>query len=427
MHSESSWARSAKLTEFQRIKDSVRRLEQSSRAQLALEQESQNVFDFLKGESVRVKKSIGALSTVVDDELAAVRAEVSSLQEEVQRGVALSKNATDSTVNLIGESRKRDTEWMQLSFNQIKDAVAKLDADLKEARAQIFELSSAYASAVASADSNHGSLSRQVGAISERLATTEARASQTAGELAADVDVMATLREEHRELLAWSKTAEPRIAALKGFDSVQQLTESVHAHTSALQQRQDGAAQQLAMASEELSRHRDAIVLMVETVDTLSRDSKAAHEALAARVGEHIEAAEQHSAEHDRALASLAAEVAESREVARRIEGRVQEQAQAANLGRLSTSHQADGLQNVEREVHEVKQEAAQHAALIRTLKASSKESVEALTTFKTSVRRALEDVDNRHDKLCHATSIFADALKVANPLTELDLPRASP
>ena len=38
--------------------------------------------------------------------------------------------------------------------------------------------------------------------------------------------------------------------------------------------------------------------LMVETVDTLSRDSKAAHEALAAQVAEHIEVSEQRSSAH---------------------------------------------------------------------------------------------------------------------------------
>lgn len=46
---ESAWARSAKLTEFTRLKDTVRRLEHSSKEQIALEQESQHVFEYLKG------------------------------------------------------------------------------------------------------------------------------------------------------------------------------------------------------------------------------------------------------------------------------------------------------------------------------------------------------------------------------------------
>ena len=70
----------------------------------------------------------------------------------------------------------------------------------------------------------------------------------------------------------------------------------------------------------------------------------------------------------------------------------------------------------------ELKQESAQHAALTRSLNASSKDSVDALGGFKASVRRALEDVDGRHDKLCRATSFFADTLKVPNPLLEPDV-----
>ena len=46
---ESAWARSAKLTEFTSLKDTVRRLEHSSKEQIALEQESQHVFEYLKG------------------------------------------------------------------------------------------------------------------------------------------------------------------------------------------------------------------------------------------------------------------------------------------------------------------------------------------------------------------------------------------
>ena len=170
------------------------------------------------------------MSTVADEELSAVRVELAVLKEEIQRGVALSRNATETTVNLVGESRKRDTEWMQLSFNQLKAALANLDADLKEARAQLFDLSSAYATAVASADANHSCFSGQIGALSERLATTEARSSQLVMEMDQG------MRTEHEELLRWFKDAQPQLAALKGFDGVQSLTESVHAHTSALQQ-----------------------------------------------------------------------------------------------------------------------------------------------------------------------------------------------
>ena len=107
----------------------TRHADPPSRAQLALENENQHVFEYIKVEIARLKKSVGALSGVVDEELATLRAECGSLRTEVQQAV--------------------DTEWMQLTYSQVKESVAKLDADVKECRAQLFELSGAHSSAVA--------------------------------------------------------------------------------------------------------------------------------------------------------------------------------------------------------------------------------------------------------------------------------------
>ena len=363
---------------------------------------------------MRVKKSIGALSTVVDEELAALRAECASLREEVQRVVDLAKSSADGTVNLIGESRRRDTEWMQLTFNQVKDAVAKLDADVKESRATLFELSNAHASAVArlgaDADTNTGSLNRQVTSLVERMAVTEGKANSAALELG-------RVAPEVEELVRWSKEAGPQLAGLKGFESVQSLTESVHAHTAALQQRQDGVSQQLAMASEEISRHRDAIVLMVETVDSLSRDARAAQESQSTRVSEIAEMTEQRGRLHEKALASLSAECGSAPDALRRAEARLQEQQEAANLARLSGNHQADAVKGVEREILELKQEVSQNSSQLRSLKAAVKDANDGLNAFKVSVRRTVEDQDARCEKLSRAVAIISSALKIANPL----------
>ena len=93
---EQSWSRSAKLTEFARVRDTVIRLEKSSREQLQLESETQHVFDFMRAELGRIKQSIAALSGVVDDELASLRSDVGALREEVGR---ISESA--STVNAL--------------------------------------------------------------------------------------------------------------------------------------------------------------------------------------------------------------------------------------------------------------------------------------------------------------------------------------
>ena len=288
---EQSWARSAKLTEFAKLKDTVAKLERTSKEQLALEQETQNVFDFMKTEMARIKKSIAALSGVVDEELASLRHEVGSLREEVSRISELTKAQASSTMSLISETRKRDSEWMQLTFSQVRESVAKLEVEVKESKSQLLKLSHAHTSANArlSADleSNTNALHRQVAQMSERMVGCETKCNTAVMELDG------AWRQEHGALMAWSKEAKEQLVGLKGFESVQALTESVHAHTAALQQRQDTAQQQLAMATEELGRHRDAIVLVVETVDNLSRDTKAAQEGLGAKVGEVSDTSDQ--------------------------------------------------------------------------------------------------------------------------------------
>lgn len=412
---EQSWARSAKLTEFARLKETVQRLETSSREQLALENETQNVFDYMKTELGRIKKSIGALSGVVDEELAALRHECSSLREELTRVVDLNKTQGASTLSLITESRKRDSEWMQLTFSQVRETCAKLEIEVKESKAQLLELSNAHASSVArlgaDLDSNSNSLHRQVGQLSERMAGTEAKCNTLAMELDAG------LRQEHESLVAWSKEAQPQLASLKGFESVQALTESVHTHTAALQQRQDTAQQQLAMASEELSRHRDAIVLVVETVDNLSRDSKAAQEALGAKLQEVSDTSDQRARQMEKAASNLSAECGALREGAKRCEQRLQEQHEAAGLAKIAQDHSGEWMRTVDDSLLEIKQELSSSATQLRQLKAGNKDVGDGLQQHKATVRRAFDDFEKRQEAMAKAAAIFSEALHISNPL----------
>lgn len=410
---EQSWARSAKLTEFTRLKETVQRLEASSKEQLALENETQNVFDFMKTELGRIKKSIGALSSVVDEELAALRHECSSLREELTRVVDLTKTQGASTLSLISESQRRDSEWMQLTFSQVRETCAKLETEVKESKAQLLELSHAHASSVArlgaDLDSNSKSLHRQVGELSERFAGTEARCNTLAMERDGG------LRTEHEALVAWSKEAQPQLASLRGFESVQALTESAHAHAAALQQRQDTAQQQLALASEELSRHRDAIVLVVETVDSLSRDSRAAQEELGAKLQEASDTSGQRARQMEKAASNLSAECGALREGAKRCEQRLQEAA------RVAQDHSGEAMKCVDDSLLEIKQELSASSAALRQLKAGNKDAAEGLQQHKVSVRRAFDDVEKRQahgqEAFSKAAAIFSEALRISNPL----------
>ena len=430
---EQSWTRSAKLTEFARLKETVQRLETSSREQLALENETQNVFEYMKTELGRIKKSIGALSGVVDEELAALRHECTSLREELTRVVDLTKTQGASTLSLITEARKRDSEWMQLTFSQVRETCARLEVEVKESKSQLLELSNAHASSVArlgadlevkvaQLDSNSNSLHRQMGQLSERMAGTEAKCNTLAMELDGGLRSTSRLQEEHESLVAWSKEAQPQLASLreslKGFESVQALTESVHTHTAALQQRQDTAQQQLAMASEELSRHRDAIVLVVETVDNLSRDSKAAQEGLGAKLQEVSDTSDQRARQMEKAASNLSAECGALREGARRCEQRLQEQHEAAALAQIAQDHSAEWTRRVDDGLLEIKQELSTSVAQLRQLKAGNKDVGEGLQQHKATVRRAFDDFEKRQEAMAKAAAIFSEALHISNPLT---------
>ena len=154
---EQSWARSAKLAEFARLKDTVIRMEKSSREQLQLETETQHSFDFMRAEIGRIKQSIAALSSVVDDELASLRSDVGVLREEVGHLVESARAEHSSTASLLAESRAREmrnAEWVQQSFAQAREQVAQLKRDLSDSKAQLLEASGSHTAAVSELSSN---------------------------------------------------------------------------------------------------------------------------------------------------------------------------------------------------------------------------------------------------------------------------------
>ena len=112
---------------------------------------------------LHMKHSPHALSTCPAPNFCA---QCGSLREEVGRLSEALRTQRDTTANLIGEARKRDSEWMQLTCTQLKEAVAKLDADVKEIRGLHMDLSNAHSSTSArwsaTADGLTSRLSRQV-------------------------------------------------------------------------------------------------------------------------------------------------------------------------------------------------------------------------------------------------------------------------
>uniref|UniRef100_A0A7S0EM95 Uncharacterized protein n=1 Tax=Phaeocystis antarctica TaxID=33657 RepID=A0A7S0EM95_9EUKA len=378
---EQSWARSAKLAEFARLKDTVIRMEKSSREQLQLETETQHSFDFMRAEIGRIKQSIAALSSVVDDELASLRSDVGVLREEVGHLVESARAEHSSTASLLAESRAREmrnAEWVQQSFAQAREQVAQLKRDLSDSKAQLLEASGSHTAAVSELSSNLAEvvastreLQQQARANSEGVSGNTAARIVATGENRRRLEHEAKVAEEARgdlqreidALVAWStQEARPQLARLAdtgGLDGVQALAQSAHDHAATLQQSHQAAEQKLSVASEELSRHRDAIVLVVDTVDNLSRDIKATQEGLGSGLSEVREVSDQRARLMERACSHLSGECDALRYGIRRGEQRTQEQAEAVGLLQLAQGRSAEWQKASEQEVSEVRHEIA--------------------------------------------------------------------
>ena len=286
---EQSWARSPRLTEFARLKEAVLRMEKSSREQLELEAETQRVFDFMRAEIGRIKQSIAALSGVVDEELASVRSDVGVLREEVARLIESARAESSSTASFLAESKereKRNAEWVQQSFAQAREQVAQLERDLSDSKAQLernlsdskaqlLEAGSSQAAAVSELSSNLAEvaastreLKEQVRANSEGISSNRAGYIDAAGQNRQRLEHEARVAEEGRAelrreidaLAAWcTQEARPQLARLVdagGLEGVRVLAQSAHERAATLQQSQQAAEHKLAVASQELSRHR---------------------------------------------------------------------------------------------------------------------------------------------------------------------------
>ena len=255
---EQSWARSAKLTEFARLKDTVIRMEKSSREQLALETETQHVFDFMRAEIGRIKQSIAALSGVVDDELGSLRSDVGVLREEVRRLIESARAEHSSTASLLAESRARETrnaECVQQSFAQAREQVAQLERHFSDSKAELLEASGSQAAAVSELRSNLAEvvastreLQQQARANSEGVSGNAAAMLAGTGENRRRLEHEAKVAQEARgdlqreidALVAWSThEARPQLARLVdtgGLDGVRAMAQSAHDHAATLQQ-----------------------------------------------------------------------------------------------------------------------------------------------------------------------------------------------
>ena len=433
-----SWMqRSAQITEFQVLKDTVKKLERASREQLLLENESQGAFDHLAAEVVKLRDAVSTLSRVVDEELLELRNDNERLRKEVREVSEAGKREAIASAEAVAAERRHATEIVALGVEQLQGSMAKADEELRVLRehrvAQSQELTRLETKSAAEVSLARQAAQQQAEALSERLGAAEAVGSAIKEEL----DV--SLRHEHAELLRWRDEARTALGGLRtDLDDARKSAEAARAHAEAEQAagqaalrgllEAQGAASELALAesveraSAERQRQRDAIELLVESLATAEGQATERAESLGARIDENAAAATElvGRSVHE-ARAELAGEIDTNlvtcRDALRAIDGRTRALEEAEPGTRSALARHADRLRSCEGELSSLKQEGAAAAAQSRALKAGSKEAGEAVSAHKQQVRRQLDEMDRRHVELEEAIGSLADALKLANPL----------
>ena len=110
--SSESVLRTARLTEFESVKQCVQKLERTSREQLVLENETQHVLESMHADVSRLKQAVRVLAYAVDEEVGTVRKECSEQlamvrQECGEQFGQLRKEYAELKHQVIAESRSQ--------------------------------------------------------------------------------------------------------------------------------------------------------------------------------------------------------------------------------------------------------------------------------------------------------------------------------
>ena len=208
-------------------------------------------------------------------------------------------------------------------------------------------------------------------------------------------------------------------------------------------------------------RHRNAIQLLVESVDNLSREMQREDATLSERLDALTEASRRNDEARSEALTAVERIVEENdstvreamtealRDALRQVDKRMQSLSQAheQTLERLTSQigeahqevgeirrevEQLDGLMNerIQRNADQLKRLGEQMRATqnelatlpelstqARALKSSCKETADLLQNHKAQLKKTIDGIDRRQEVTEYAISTFAEALKLPNPL----------
>ena len=354
--------RTAQITEFNLLKETVKRLERSSREQLLLENESQGAFDHVTAEVGRLKDAVSALSKVVDDELDALRGECLSLRQELQSVFGRSRKETHTAVAAVGEKRKQDVALSAQGLQEVRTALAKLEEEVRQNRGLCQDLTKEVTRLDGGIDGARNTLTKQCEGLASRLGVAEAQSVANKEELSE------SQRRDRAEVAAAAAAA---VAAQQQQQEQQQQQQ---------QQQQQLAMQQLAMQQQQQQQQLELQQQQLQQQQqadhaTLSRElseHKAASGVQASQVASQV-AQQAKQAESD--TASLRAALADEREA--------RDRSVAELHGQVTTE--------LERSIADVVQAARSQAAELAAKHKASAEAIAAAASENQRHRDAIQ------------------------------------
>ena len=308
--------------DVQALHEAVSKLQAQQVAQLELERQNQAVFDFVKAELGRVTQTISNLSSTVEDELRSLRLEAATAREASKTAKILAVQAASTTSRLSSESQLADSERQA-----VRAAITQLDEELRARKVELSELLGGeripHPSATRSPDHH---LAQRCGRLEDELGVLKSRFAQRLSDTENRYAGLAALVER---IETWAVVAQ-REDAQRDEAQRDEAQRGAAAHECArsedaelLRQLREVSAEVSAQGSE-LSRHRKAVVLMVESMDSLGIDQQTLsasltprieelsreRAALSARIEQAVESSEQSSRRQAKETAALAEEVA---------------------------------------------------------------------------------------------------------------------
>ena len=342
---------------------------------------------------------VGAsLGTKLSEKLEESRTELN----EVRRRHTVVRSQTESLARALAETRhkqQQDTDSMQHTVNEVQESISKVGSELRD---QGKTNSAAIARVLSSAEAETLKLKQQLEWVTERLTENQIHSHPR-------LELRSPSRSPSR------LGPQPQQASLNPTVSTV-VTDSVQRRVDDLSSRHGEAAAHLGETSAEVLRHRDAIMLLVETVDTLSRDTKTFRENIIQQVTEVSEESEKGVHVNERALAGLKGEVAALHETSTRLEKFVMAQVNTVQDLQHSASQHSEWAAAVAREQDELRKESARIAATLRSLKTASREAMNAISDQKSRLRVAIDEMGLRRVHDANAVLRYHAGGKVTSP-----------